>query len=131
MQTRARNPLSTGVKRLAGEVRIGLDRKKTSVQASRTSFSFAEDLLGQTQPVQLDPAGLEYPGELILVAEREPRFGEPLDGVSMLRLVLTAFQRRPSSSAIPNLCCSSSTRPDGCHSETSSNVGDWNTVVLT
>lgn len=51
-------------------------------------FSFADDLLDRTQPVRVILGGFEYPGEVIVARQWRAKFGRPLSGVSMFRLVL-------------------------------------------
>ncbi len=51
-------------------------------------FSFADDLLGHTQPVRVTLREFEHPGEVIVAGRWRTEFGMPLSGVSMFRLVL-------------------------------------------
>jgi len=64
--------------------------------ARRAPFSFADDLLDQTQPVNVTLWGFEYPGEVIVAERWRAEFGEALSGVSMFRLVLLHTPEAPT-----------------------------------
>ena len=64
------------------------------------SFSFAEDRHGQPQPVKAILDGFEYPGEVVVAPDWRSEFGEPLNGVSMFRLVLLQTSKGPSANEI-------------------------------
>jgi hypothetical protein len=59
-------------------------------------FSFADDLLGHTQPVRVTLRDFEHPGEVIVAERWRTEFGMPLSGVSMFRLVLLQAVNAPA-----------------------------------
>ncbi|MDG0867040.1 hypothetical protein [Candidatus Lucifugimonas marina] len=71
-----------------------------SAQVRAAQFSFAQDSLGQPQPVNAVIGGFDYPGEVIVADAWEPEFGEQLNSVNMFRLVLLQTSGRTAPTGI-------------------------------
>jgi hypothetical protein len=69
-------------------------------QVATVPFSFTDDQLGKPQNVTANLGGFDYPGEVIVADEWDPRFGETLTGESMFRLILLQSDTGPAPDQI-------------------------------
>ena len=60
----------------------------SSRQVNSLPFSFAADLVGESQRVDVELAKFDYPGEIIVAEEWRPDCGKELEHRAMYRLVL-------------------------------------------
>ncbi|MBT3995229.1 MAG: hypothetical protein HOF01_05465 [Chloroflexi bacterium] len=69
----------------------------SSRQVKPLPFSFAADLIGETQRIHVELAGFEYPGEIIVAEEWRPDYGKELEHDAMYRLVLLQSSSVPGN----------------------------------